>query len=70
MMRTKLDEMTFEMYVDCNMDAAITARNMGCHRTTVRKRVARHSRRLSQQDMRNRWHSEALAEDALRAAVA
>jgi hypothetical protein len=42
-----IDRLTFDIYVDTNLDAAATARNMGCTARTVRARVRRHSLSLS-----------------------
>jgi transcriptional regulator of acetoin/glycerol metabolism len=40
------DEMTFNLYVDCNLSATETARQMGISRSTVKARVGRHSLRI------------------------
>lgn len=41
--QAEIDKMTFDMYVDCGLNAAATARQMGCSASTVRARVGRHS---------------------------
>jgi DNA-binding NarL/FixJ family response regulator len=44
--QAELDEMTFNMYVDCGLSASETAHQQGISASTVRARVRRHVRRL------------------------
>lgn len=43
--QAEIDATTYEMYVDCHLNATATARQVGCSATTVKARVRRHALR-------------------------
>lgn len=51
MTQEQLDRLTFDMYVDCGLNATETARQMGIARSTVKARVRRESLRMSARRM-------------------
>lgn len=48
------DAITYDMYVDCGLHARETAHQSGIAVSTVRARVRRHARRLSERDVASR----------------
>lgn len=49
-----LDEITYDLYVDCHCDRRETAFQSGLSASTVMARVRRHARRLSAADVADR----------------
>jgi len=57
----QLDEMAFEMYVDCGRSMRETVRQTGVPASTLRGRIRRHGRRLQRDSEYQRQVAEAIA---------